>query len=197
MSQFENSGDCQMFVFCLVFLFALPSYGFLDFIGEQTKKAVELTAYVDAVAELTSEISPDQDLENAAKNIQKRADALRSETSNLRYLSQSTQNLLKGPDWSSRRLETNIRSTTDYIRRFKNLIFRAAALGTDGAIALNTTETNIALNEVQKNQQTLIMQNAESQIRDMEREHEEAKQWSAFSLKQRQVRNQEAVNGKL
>lgn len=186
-----------MFIFCVVLLFSVKSYAFLDFIGDQAKKAVELAAYVDAAAELSTEIAPDRDLENGAKDIQKRAEVLRSESSNARYLSRTTQSVLKGPDWSSRRLETNIRSTTDYIRRLKRLLVRAAALGTDGAVALNTTETNVALNEVQKNQQALIMQNADSQLREMEREHEDARQWSVFSESQRKIRNQEATNGKL
>ena len=184
-------------VFFLVFFFSNSSYAFLDFVGEQAKKAVELAAYVDAAAELSSEVAPDKDLEDGAKDIQKRAEVLRSESSNARYLSRSTQSVLKGPDWSSRRLETNIRATTDYIRRLKRLLIRAAALGTDGAVALNTTETNVALNEVQKNQQAMIMQNADAQLRSMEKEHEESRQWTVFSEKQRKIRNQEAQNGKL
>ncbi|MFP5519665.1 MAG: hypothetical protein ACLGGX_07155 [Bdellovibrionia bacterium] len=186
-----------MFVFCIVFLFSVPSFAFLDFIGEQAKKAVEVAAYVDAASELASEVAPDKDLENGAKDLQKRSEALRSDASNIRYMSRSTQTILKGPDWSSRRLETNIRSTTDYIRRLKRLLIRAAALGTDGAIALNTTETNVALNEVQKNQQAMIMQNADAQLRDMEREQEESRQWTAFSNQQRKLRNKEADRGKL
>ena len=180
-----------------MFLFSVPSFAFLDFIGEQAKKAVEVAAYVDAASELASEVSPDKDLENGAKDLQKRSEALRSEASNIRYLSRSTQTILKGPDWSSKRLETSIRSTTDYIRRLKRLLVRAAALGTDGAVALNTTETNVALNEVQKNQQAMIMQNADAQLRDMEREHEESRQWTAFSQQQRKLRNIEADRGKL
>lgn len=184
-------------VILLMLSLTVPCYAFLDFVGEQAKKAVELAAYVDAAAELVGEVAPDKDLENGAKDIQRRSEALRAEASNVRYLSRSTQTVLKGPDWSSRRLETNIRSTTDYIRRLKSLLVRAAALGTDGAIALNTTETNVALNEVQKNQQTMIMQNADMQLREMEREHEEGKQWATFSEQQKKIRNSEANRGKL
>ena len=186
-----------MLVFFLVFFFSISSHAFLDFIGDQAKKAVELAAYVDAAAELSSEIAPDKDLENGAKDIQKRAEVLRSESSNARYISRSTQSVLNGPDWSSRRLETNIRATTDYIRRLKRLLVRAVALGTDGTVALNTTETNVALNEVQKNQQAMIMQNADAQLRSMEQEQEESRQWTSFSDKQRKIRNQEAPRGKL
>lgn len=184
-------------VIILLFSTSSTCFAFLNFVGEQAKKAVELAAYVDAAAELAGEVVPDKDLEIAAKDIQRRSEMLRSEASNARYLSRSTQAVLKGPDWSSKRLETNIRSTTDYIRRLKNLLIRAAALGTDGAIALNTTETNVALNEVQKNQQTMIMQNADFRLREMERENEEGRQWTAFSEQQRKMRNSEVNRGKL
>ena len=184
-------------IFVVCFLFSMPSYAFLDFIGDQAKEAIEIATYVDAAADLANEISPDKDLENGAKDIQKRAEILRSESANARYVSRSTQAILKGPDWSSRRLETNIRSTTDYVRRLKRLLARAVALGTDGTVALNTTETNVALNEVQKNQQAMIMQNADQQLRDMEKEQEESRQWTMFSDRQRKIRKSEAINGKL
>jgi hypothetical protein len=61
-------------------------------------------------------------------------------------------------------------------------------LGTNGAIALNTTEANLALIQVQKNQQTLIMQNEHRNLREMEKEQEESKQWSMFSESQRKQR---------
>ncbi len=186
-----------MFVLLLILLISSPSYAFLDFIGEQAKKAKEVAAYVDAASDLAREVTPDQDLEKSAKDIQRRAEVLRSEASDLSYLSRSTQSILKGPDWSSRRLETNIRSTTDYIRRLKRILSQAIALGTDGVVALNTTETNVALNEVQKNQQALIMQNSELQLREMEREQEEAKRWSDFSARQRKLRNGSEISGKL
>lgn len=186
-----------MFIFSIIFLFSAPSFAFLDFIGDQAKKAVEVAAYIDAASELANEVAPDKDLENGAKELQKRAEILRSEASSIRSMSRSTQTILKGPDWSSRRLETNIRSTTDYIRRLKRLLVRAAALGSDGTVALNTTETNVALNEVQKNQQTMIMQNSEAQLRELEKEQEDSKQWTAFSTEQRKLRNSTGSHGKL
>lgn len=186
-----------MFIFVACLLFSIPSYAFLDFIGDQAKEAIEIATYVDAAADLAFEISPDKDLENGAKDIQKRAEVLRSESSQARYISKSTQKILNGPDWSSRRLETNIRNTTDYIRRLKRLLARAVALGTEGTIALNTTETNVALNEIQKNQQAMIMQNADQQIRDMEKEQEESRQWTMFSDQQRKFRKGGSTHGKL
>lgn len=176
-------------IFICVILFSVQCFAFLDFIGEEAKKAIEIAAFVDAATELAMEMSPDSDLENGAKDIRTRAEKVRSEATHLKYLSRSTQNILKGPDWSSRRLETNIKATTDYIRRLKMLLVRAAGLGTAGTIALNTAETNVALNEVQKNQQTMIMQNADFQLRQIEKEQEEARQWSEFSERQRSERN--------
>ena len=164
------------------------AYAFLDFVGEQAKQAVEVATYIDAAAELAQEISPDKDLEEGARQIRRRAEDLRSSAAQMKSLSEATRAVLKGPDWSSRRLDTNIRATTDYIRRLKRLLSRAVALGMPGTIALNTTETNVALVEVQKNQQALIMQNADRNLRDMEKEREEVSQWSSFSQKQRSIR---------
>lgn len=184
-------------VFIVVFLLCSNCFAFLDFIGEQAKKATEVAAYADAASELSEELVPDENIQNGARDVQRRSEAVRKESANLRYVSRSTQTVLNGPDWSSRRLETNIRSTTDYIRRFKRLIGRIAILGNEGAIALNTTETNVALNEVQRNQQTLILQNEDSKLRQLEKENEEHRQWADFSDRQRRIRKSESVNGKL
>lgn len=184
-------------VFVVIIFFSSNSLAFLDFIGEQAKKAVEAAAYADAVAELSGELSPDNDVKDGARDIQKRAETIRSDSANLRYLSRSTKSVLNGPDWSSCRLETNIRATTDYVRRIKRLFGRIAILGTNGAIALNTTETNVALNEVQKNQQVLIMQNEDYKLRQIEKEHEEAQQWTNFSDRQRKIRRREIDHGQL
>lgn len=183
-------------LFIVIFLLPMQSYGFLDFLGEQAKKAAEAAAYADAVSELAGEIAPDGTIKEGADDIKKRAEKLRSEASELRYLTRTSQQVLLGPDWSSKRLETNIRNTTDYVRKLKRLIARIALLGTDGATALNTTETNVALNEVQKNQQALLLQNEDSKIRALEKEHEESKQWAEFSASQRKIRNKEVKSGK-
>ena len=45
----------------IIFL-SLQGMAILDFIGEESKKAVEAAAYADAVSELIGEISPDEEL---------------------------------------------------------------------------------------------------------------------------------------
>jgi hypothetical protein len=180
-----------------ILFYPAVGFAFLDFIGDQAKKAVEVAAYTDAVVDLSGEIATDDDVKVGAQDIRRRSEAMRATSSNLRYVSRSTRSVLNGPDWSSRRLETNIRSTTDYIRRVKRLVARAALLGTDGVTAFNTTETNVALNEIQKNQQTLILQNEDAKLREIERESEDRKQWAEFSDRQRRIRKTEAGHGKL
>ena len=171
--------------FILILFIPIQTFAFLDFVGDQAKQAIETAAYIDAAAELSNEIVPDKELQEGAKQIRKRAETLRSQASDVRSISETTRSVLNGPDWSSKRLDTNIRATTDYIRRLKRLIARVVGLGLAGTIALNTTETNIALTEVQKNQQALILQNEDRNLRDMEREREEAHQWAQFSEQQR------------
>lgn len=184
-------------VLFIVLLFPISTLAFLDFVGDQTKKAIEVAAYADAVTDLVEEINPDSELQAGSRDIQKRSDRLRNSLHEVGSFTRATQSVLEGPDWSSERLETNIRATTNYIRRLKRLLLRVAALGTDGVIALNTTETNVALNEIQKNQQALIMQNASLQIHEMEKEQEDRKQWAQFSDQQKKLRRQEVKRGKL
>lgn len=185
---------------CFIIVFFVPavSFGFLDFVGDQTKKAAETLAYADAVGDLVGEVSNETELRESAQGMRKRTESLRTEIRTLNGISHSTKAVLEGPDWSSKRLDTNIKNTTDYVRRLKKLLVRIAALGTDGATALNTTETNIALNEVQKNQQTMILQLEDQRLRNMEKETDEAKKWDQFTQRQKNLRVSERVpSGKL
>jgi hypothetical protein len=63
----------------------------------------------------------------------------------------------------------NINSLTRYIQRLKALMVALGALGTQGAIAVNTADTNRHLFEIQKNQQTQLLMLAESQVQEAER----------------------------
>ena len=144
----------------------------------------------EALLDLAGEVSDSETIKENSKEIRIRTNRLKSETKNLGYISNTTHSLLSGPDWSSKRIDKNIRATTSYIKRLKRVIARVALLGTSGAIALNTAETNVALNAVQKNQQTLMLQNQDYMLRSLEREKESANQWSSFINSQREIRNQ-------
>lgn len=174
-----------------------PCYAFLDFIGTQAKQAVEVAAYTDAAVDLALELTPDDDIKEGVQNLKKRSEMLRSRSSDVESLGTSVKSIMEGPDWTSKRLDTNIRSTSNYVKRFKKILLKAAALGSQGTTALNTAETNAALNEVQKNQQAMILQNEDKKLRDLEREHEETKQWDQFSKNQRRLRSREVYGGKL
>jgi hypothetical protein len=194
--QLIRQGPCRpMFIILIVCCPILKAQAFLDFIGQQARDAAAAAAYADAVTELAGEISPDGELTTGAKDISARADKLRRDTDNLKTLSQSTQNILMGPDWSSKRLDANIRSTSDYVKKIKRVIARIAFLGTPGVTALNGTEANISLMEIQKNQQAMILQTEDSKLRLIEKEHEENKSWMEFSQKQRLLRGSGESNG--
>lgn len=180
----------------LVFLFySQQSNAMMDFLGEQAKEASEVAAYTDALIDLAGEITDSESLEENSKEYKKRIGYLKSEISNVSYLSSTSKNLLNGPDWSSHRIDENIKATTNYIKRFKRIIARAAILGTDGATALNTAETNVALNEIQKNQQTIMLQNQDFMLRSLEKEKEEASKWNNFVKNQKEARSQNSVGG--
>ncbi len=192
-----SKGSHQVPLLFLALIIPFKSFAFLDFLGEQAKKGAEAAAYVDAVSELIDEVSPTSEISDGANDLNRRAEYLRREASSLKYVSRTSKEVLLGPQWTSKRLETNIRNTTDYARKLKRLIARIAILGTDGATALNTTETNVALNDVQKNQQVLIMQNEARDLREMEKEQELAKSWADFSDNQRKLRQGGSISGKL
>lgn len=173
----------------VLFFIPLQCFAFLDFIGDRAAKVAESLAYTDAVSELLSEVTNDSGIKDGAIDLRRRSDQLRSEANKIQSVSYSTKSVLAGPDLSSKRLDANIRTTTDYIRRVKRLMMHLALLGTDGATAFNTAETNFALNEVQKNQQTMIIQQEDQKLRELEKETHEAKVWDQFSNKQRSYRS--------
>jgi hypothetical protein len=182
----------------ILILIPLHSYAFLDFLGGQAAKIAEAMAYTDAVSEVLSEVSNDKTMKEGSDDLKRRTQALNQELLNIEGVSYETKSIFSGPAWSSKRLDANIRSTTDYVRRVKRLLAHVALLGTQGATAFNTAETNMALNEVQKNQQAMILQTEDQRMRNLEKESRETKIWNDFSIKQRnfrQTRNKD--DGKL
>lgn len=175
--------------FLIVLILSPKAYAIFDFIGTQVKKGAELGSYADSVKSLSDELNSNSDLDIGLRNIRDRSSRLSAELKNMNDISDSSKNILRGPDWSKNRLDENIRATSDYVSRFKRMVIKIAALGTEGAIALNTTETNVALNEMQKNQQALILQNEDEKLRKLENEIEEKKSWQNFVSNQKAARN--------
>ena len=168
-----------------------PAMGFLDFIGEKADDAVKSAAYVDAVAELTNELDESSPINQTAQDLKRRTERLRTQVSEVYYASDDFKSLLEGPDWSSESLEQNIRYTSRYIRRAKRLLVQLGLVGTDVATAMNTAETNSALNEMLKNQQTQILLQKEERIDHLEKELRREKEWQKFIVRERQKRRWE------
>ena len=172
-----------------MFFLSRPSHAFLDFIGEKADDAVKSAVYVDAVAELTNELDENSPINERAQDLRRRTQRLKGEVSDVYYAADDFRSLLDGPDWSSASLEQNIRYTSRYIRRAKRLLVRLGLVGTDVATAMNTAETNSALNEMLKNQQTQILLQKEERIDELERELKREKEWKEFIARERQRRN--------
>jgi hypothetical protein len=182
----------------IIILIPIQCFAFLDFIGEKAAKFAETAVYTDAVAEMLGEVTNDSGIQDGAKEIRRMSQQIKRDMGELQSIGASTKSILEGPDWSSKRLDANIRSTTDYIRRVKRLLSRITFLGAEGATAFNTAETNFALNEIQKNQQAMILQLEDQKLRNLERETQENKRWNSFTQKQRAYRYQRKVeDGKL
>lgn len=183
-------------VVILLLLIPNSAFAIFDFIGNQAQRAMEISAYVSTASDLVKEVSGNNDVEAGAKDVRKRTEALRKSNETIKHMSETSKSILLGPNWTSKRLDENIRSTTNYVKRIKSIIAKSAMLGTSGLTALNSTESNISLNEIQKNQQTLILQNEDARLRQMERENEEISKWHRFSVNQRNLRENKA-RGKL
>ena len=176
----------------LILVWSCSGYAFLDFIAKKAEDVAQAAVYADAVSQLLEEIDDKNDASTELNYLRSELDKIRHETNEVSYVGTDIQRLLKGPDITSQRLDQNIRSTTDYIRRSKRMLLRSMALGTQGATALNTMETNVALNEIQKNQQIQILQIEEQKLAQAQKEHEENKNWGEFISKERAMRHQHA-----
>lgn len=178
----------------ILFFSAQSANAQFDFLMEQGKDIVEIAAVADAGAELIEAMSPDTDAQAGFEAIRDQSNRLMRASSESSNLSDEFRELVNGPKWSNNRIEDNIRQTTGYIRRGKRLLVRLAALGTDGLIAVNGVETNIALTEVQRNQQVLIMQNNQMMNYQLSKELNDSKTWNRFIVEQKNIRRSQAGN---
>lgn len=166
------------------------SYAILDFLASQAKDTAQAVAFADAASDLIREVSPNDELKQKSSELGERAEKIASVSRELNYIDGSMNDMIHGPQWTSRRVDENIRTTSDYVRRLKHLIAEATVLGTQGSIALNTTETNLALNEVQRNQQTMILQNEDQRLSSAEKDVRDRKEWNDFLLNQKKIRSE-------
>lgn len=173
-------------------LFSVKSYAILDFLAEEGKKTSEVIAYSTALSDLITEIDPNSDAGEYSKRLNTRIQSVQSELANANKIGEGTESLLEGPDLSNKRVLDNIKSLTLYLRRVKGLMVALGALGTQGAIAINTAETNRHLSEIQKNQQTQLLLLADAQVKEAERTVSQRKKWDQFLTKERDIRGHNA-----
>jgi hypothetical protein len=171
----------------LMVIFSPSAFAILDFLAEEGKEATELVAYSAALTDLILEIDPNSEAGEYSRDLSSRINTVQGELATVRGINQSTKSLLSGPDLSSKRVLDNVKSLTMYLRRLKTLLATLGALGTEGAIAVNTAETNRHLSEMQKNQQTQMLLLADSQLKQVERDIAERKKWNNFFAKERGV----------
>ena len=160
----------------------------MDYLAKKSDDVLKTALYADAIADLIVEVTPDTELEKRAKSTRDFAFKVNQDMKNMYYIGEDTKSVLNGPDLSNESLETNIRASTNYIRKVKRLTLKLAALGTDGFTALNALQTNETLEQIRKNQamEIAIAQNqAQKQI--VKEALEDAKMKN-FIAKQRAIR---------
>jgi hypothetical protein len=180
----------EMFIISVVFiqLLSTEAQAFLDTLAQSAKETAKAAAYTEAVSELANELDDKSPVAAAALDLARRTEKLKTDVTSVYYASEEFKSLLQGPDWSSEHLDENIRYTTRYIRRAKRLFVQLGLLGTDVATAMNTAETNSALNEMLKNQQTQILLQKEHEVDSAEKEVSKEKQWNSFIDQERKNR---------
>jgi predicted transcriptional regulator len=102
-------------------------------------------------------------------------------------LDRNTKTVLKGPNIDpTRRLSDNIRYTTNFVRRSKDILTAVGVLSPAAATAVNTNQTNASLNEMLLNQQNqMIMLQRQDEEKRAERVDQEA--FFAAERKKRQA----------
>jgi hypothetical protein len=173
-------------VLLFVTVFSWNSFAILDFLAEEGKDASELIAYSTALSDLIMELDSESSAKEHSKNLNHRIRRLDSEIKSTKSINQNATNLLEGPKLTHGRVVENINSLTRYIQRLKALMVALGALGTQGAIAINTADTNRHLFEIQKNQQTQLLMLAESQVQEAERSVAQRRKWDSFLSKEKE-----------
>ncbi len=171
-----------------ILLISIKSQALMDYLAKKSEDVLKTAMYADAIADLVGEITPDTELEKRAKSTRDLGLKLNQDLNNLYYIGEDTKSVLNGPDLGSESLETNIRASTNYIRKVKRLGLKVAALGTDGFTALNSLQTNDTLEQIRKNQAleiAIVQSHAQKQI--VKNAMEEAKMRN-FIAKQRSIR---------
>lgn len=165
------------------------SLAVLDFLASRAEEAAKTSMYMDAVYDLFSEVVPDSSMERVSRELRDENQKLSSEMYDLHFLGEDIKGLLDGPDVVGPRLDENLRSTTNYLRRGKRVAMQLALLGSNGLTAMNGLQTNATLLEIQKNQATLIAQNQKKEIYQARQEIKDSRDWQNFVKKQRNYRN--------
>lgn len=159
----QGPGVSTVTILLAVWLFALKSHALLDSIADTARDAAKSAAYTSAVSELASELKSGDDLAKASA-----------------ALSRQT----KTDDWSTAHLQDSLTYTNRFVSRARKLFLTLGLAGTDVATALNTAETNGALNEVIKNQQAELLLKQEEKAE----EREEKDSWRMFIESERAAR---------
>jgi hypothetical protein len=169
-------------------LLPIKSYAVFDFIADQAADIAKVSAYTSAVTDLLDEVDPHSPSAEYSKSVKNQADALERSHSEMGHTSREIEFILKGEEFSGRQLDQSIRATTNYIKRVKALLAKAAFLGPDGITAVNTAETNKTLIDIQKNQEILVLQNSQRNLSETEKHVMERRSWREFDQEQRALR---------
>lgn len=171
-----------------IFFVASPAFAIVDFMSKKAEDLAKVAFYTDAIADLVSETAPNSSLEKTAKESRDRSSKIYQDAQNLYYVGEETRSLFSGPDIGGDNLEDNIRASTNYIKKVKNLSLKLAVLGTDGFTALNSLQTNQTLEQIRKNQAAEIAMAQQYNQAKAQKESIEDSKMRGFIIQQRAIR---------
>ena len=192
MSQHHRYLAGIIFILLLGTGFSIHAWAIYDSIVEVGKELNEIAAVAEVVGELADEVGGDNaELSQQLSSVERESASLERGLNEIDYMGGEADSVLRGPNLASGRLSSNIRRLSDYTRKVKSLVTKFTLLGEKGATVVNGVETNISLNEIQKNQQTLSAQQERLAIlakQEMLEKKREERKWRQFALEQRRLR---------
>lgn len=178
----------KFIVFLNILFVVLDAHAFLDYSAALAADMAKTSMYVDAINDLTKEVVPDSELAQSAKESRDQAIEYHQEAQNLIYVGKDASSVLSGPDFSDKNLETNLRATTSYIQKLKNLGLKMSLLGTNGFTAFSALQANETLEQIRRNQAADLAFSKQYTQSKMKKEALEDSKMRSFIIEQRALR---------
>ena len=153
--------SCRNLIFLLL-IFSIKVWGFNPFaLAKDTIETIgDKAAIGESALDLLSEVTNDAETQKSNEELRAKIQGITKTAQDSSYTGEDIQDLISPINFSSQRVEQNIRQTISYVRRLKRVLLKLGVMSPQGVTAVNTAETNVSLSQVNQNLTTLMLQNA-------------------------------------